>query len=281
MFRNIIAGITVGIANVIPGVSGGTMMLLMGVFDKVLAAVASLVHYRDASFKGHVGFLLQLGLGVAVGLIGFANVLEFLFRIAPAVTLYWFCGLVVFSIPVFLKREMQGAKINYPALLCGFILVMVLNYLSGDVDAALSPALPSLTLPFLFLLLLIGFVGGFTMFLPGVSGSLVLLILGYYHLFKTYLANVLTFKAEIIIPLGMMAIGVIFGIIVSAKLIALALKKNKAMTLSFLLGLIAASTLVLIGQSMAYDYKIMTVVLSVCSFFFGGLLIAIIDRCVA
>ncbi|MEG0591999.1 MAG: DUF368 domain-containing protein, partial [Coprobacillus sp.] len=104
MLKRIIGGISVGIANVIPGVSGGTMMVLMGIFDGIMEAIPGILQKDNPKRKEHFIFLFQVGIGVAVGLIGFAKILEYLFQVFPTQTMYWFIGLVGASIPVFMKK---------------------------------------------------------------------------------------------------------------------------------------------------------------------------------
>ena len=278
MIKNIIGGIAVGIANVIPGVSGGTMMVLLGIFDKTMEAIPGVLAPKNPKRKEHIIFLFQVLVGVAVGLIGFAKVLEYLFNICPTQTMYWFIGLIAFSIPIFVNQEMKGHKFNVVAFIIGLAIVIGLELLSPKGGVDVNPAFPSISLPFLLTMILIGFVGGFSMFLPGVSGSMVLLILGYYYLFKSYLANVLTFSLDILIPLAFMGIGIILGIVVSAKVLNVALEKNKPATLSFLLGLIIASTMVLFINTLNVTFTFELIITSALSFLLGGVIIYLLNK---
>ncbi|MEG0275641.1 MAG: DUF368 domain-containing protein [Coprobacillus sp.] len=246
MLKRIIGGISVGIANVIPGVSGGTMMVLMGIFDGIMEAIPGIVKKDNPKRKEHFIFLFQVGIGVVIGLIGFAKILEYLFEAFPTQTMYWFIGLVGASIPVFMKKEMIGMKIKPIHFIIGIAIIFGLEMLNPKGVVDVTPAFPPIDIGLCGLMVIIGVIGGFSMFLPGVSGSMVLLILGYYYLFKSYLANVTSFQLNVLIPLGFMFIGVLAGIFLSAKLLKLALDKDRPGTLSFLLGLIAASTIVLL-----------------------------------
>ena len=281
MIRNIIAGITVGIANVIPGVSGGTMMVLLGVFDKVMAAIPGVMKFKSPEWKNHVIFIIQLLLGVAIGLVGFAKVLEYLFVVAPTQTMYWFIGLVAFSIPIFIKQEMHGHKLHLLPFILGVVIVVTLEFLNPNDTTVVTPVIPAISMGHLMLMVFMGFIGGFAMFLPGVSGSMVLLILGYYHLFKTYLAAVTSFRLDVLIPLAFMGVGILIGIVVSAKILGYALDKNKRGTLSFLLGLIVASTIVLVLQTLNTDFTVMIIVSSFIAFIFGGIIVQVLNKFVA
>ena len=109
------------------------------------------------------------------------------------------------------------------------------------------------------------------MIMPGVSGSMVLLILGEYYLFKSYLANVTSFSLEVILPLGFMAIGIAIGIVISAKLCSYFTRTHKAGFLSLILGLIVASSLVLIPFDVVYDFNL--IITSLVAFAFGGVIV--------
>ncbi|MFR6100349.1 MAG: undecaprenyl phosphate translocase family protein [Longibaculum sp.] len=95
MIKNLIGGIAVGIANVIPGVSGGTMMVILGIFNRMMEAISGVFQKDNDHRKEDILFLLQVLIGAAVGLIGFAKILEFLFNHYPTQTMYWLIGLIV------------------------------------------------------------------------------------------------------------------------------------------------------------------------------------------
>lgn len=281
MIKNIIAGMAVGIANVIPGVSGGTMMVLMGVFNKIMEAIPGIMNFKSPKWKEYFIFLVQLGIGVVVGLVGFANILEYLFEVAPTQTMYWFIGLVAFSIPVFVKKEMKGLKFSVLPFIIGMAVVIGLEVMNpGDV-AVVNPEFPPLTISHLITMTIIGVIGGFSMFLPGVSGSMVLLILGYYYLFKSYLADVLTFRLDVLFPLGFMALGILIGIVLSAWILDKALKNSKQATISLLLGLIVASTFVLIYQTLSATFTVSLIMTSALAFLIGGAIVILLDKVVA
>ena len=278
MLKNIIGGIAVGIANVIPGVSGGTMMVILGIFDRMMEAIPGVLKFKkNPNFKEDLLFLLQVLIGAGIGLVGFAKVLEYLFNVAPTQTMYWFIGLIAFSIPIFMRREMAKDKINWIMFAVGAAIVIALEIFNPG-EKPLNPAIPVLNITVLLTALVMGFIGGFSMFMPGVSGSMVLLILGYYYVFKTYLANVLTFRADVLLPLVFMGIGIILGIVVSAKVLSIALEKDEGGTHSFLLGLIAASTIVLIKQTLTATFTLPLILTSALACVLGGVMVWLVDR---
>lgn len=277
MIKNLIGGIAVGIANVIPGVSGGTMMVILGIFNHVMESVSGVFKPHNPNRKNDIIFLFQVLIGAGIGLVGFAKVLEFLFNDYPTQTMFWFIGLVLFSIPIFMKSEMKNDKCNWLFVILGMALIFAINFMNpGKEDLAVNPIFPAVTIVLCMQMIFIGFVGGFAMLLPGVSGSMVLLIIGQYYLFKSYLANVTSFQLEILIPLGFMGIGILLGIVASAKVTGFCLKKNRVATLSFILGLIIASSIVLIPLHATYD--MMVIITSLIAFAFGGVIVVLLNK---
>lgn len=277
MIKNLIGGIAVGIANVIPGVSGGTMMVILGIFNRTMESISGVFKKENDHRKEDIIFLFQVLLGAAIGLVGFAKILEFLFNNYPTQTMYWFIGLIALSIPLFLKSELKGQKINPIALFLGIAVIFSLEFLNpGDKDVIVNPTFPLVDVLLCFKMILVGIIGGATMLMPGVSGSMVLLILGEYYLFKSYLAHVTSFQLEVLIPLFFIGIGIMIGIVLSAKVCDFFLKRWKILFLSFILGLIIASSLVLIPLTATYNLFI--IVTSIGAFIIGGIIVLGLGR---
>ena len=252
MIKNIISGIAVGVANIIPGVSGGTIIVILGLFDEMMSAISNVFKIKISwkerweSFK----FLLQIAIGLAIGLVGFAKILEILFVHAEIQTIMWFVGLILFSIPVLKKEEMNNEKINWIFLIIGVLIIGLLAYFvpsSNEVIVPLNEILgKNLSITYITTLVILGAISGATMIFPGVSGSMVLLVLGWYHLFKGYVANVTSFEPKILIGLIFIALGIGIGFITSAKLTNWLLKKYHNQTMSLIFGLIIMSAIVII-----------------------------------
>lgn len=281
MIRNLIGGIAVGVANIIPGVSGGTIIVLLGLFDRLMESISNLFNFKVklTEKKKDVIFLFQFLLGAAIGLIGFAKILEILFVKFEVQTLYWFIGLILLSIPMLKRKEMDGEKINWIFLFIGILLIGGLAYIAPGEEGNIVPLkellAKDLNLGYYLVLVGIGAIGGASMMFPGVSGSMVLLVLGYYHLFKGYVANVTTFELNILIPLVFIAIGVGIGIVVSAVITNYLLKHYKRNTMSFILGLIIMSAITIIPRT-TYDLPLL--ISSIICFIFGGAVVLLFDR---
>ncbi len=279
--KNLFGGLAVGIANIIPGVSGGTIMVLLGIFDNLMEAISNIFNLKIKlkDKKADIIFLTQVLIGVAIGLVGFAKILEILFESYEVQTLYWFVGLILFSIPVLKKKELQGEKINYLFLTLGILLIASIAFLSPSDDGNLvsldTLINTDLTLIYILTLILIGIISGASMMFPGVSGSMVLLVLGYYHIFKGYVANVTSFEIPILLALVFIAIGVGIGIVGSAIVTNYLLHNYKRNTMSFILGLVIMSAVVIIPIT---TYTTSLVITSIISFIIGAIVVLLFEK---
>jgi len=175
-----IKGACMGAADVIPGVSGGTIAFIMGIYDEFVGSIARidseavrmLLHGRFRDFWRHIngGFLLSLILGIGFSVVSLASLMQMLLSDYPIQTWAFFFGLIVAS-SLFILRGISGWKIREGAfLLLGIVL--------GVVVCTLSPVNTPEALWFIFLS---GAIAICAMILPGISGSFILLILGKYQ----------------------------------------------------------------------------------------------------
>lgn len=281
MLKNVLGGICVGIANIIPGVSGGTIIVLLGLFDKLMESISNIFNFKIKlkDKKKDFAFLLQVLVGAGIGLVGFAKILEFLFVSFEIQTLYWFVGLILCSLPMLKRKELNDQKVNWIFVLIGMFIIWLISYLAPGEEGNIVPLeellAKDLTITYCLTLVGVGAIGGASMMFPGVSGSMVLLVLGWYHLFKGYVANVTTFEFNILIPLIFMAIGIIIGIVISAVITNYLLKHFKRNTMSLIFGLIIMSAIVIIPTS---DYTVINSIASIITFLLGALVIYIFDK---
>lgn len=281
MVKNILGGIMIGIANIIPGVSGGTIIVLLGLFDKTMEAISNVFKIK-IGFKERMKsflFLLQIIIGVAIGLVAFAKVLDFLFSHFEHQTLFLFAGLIIFSLPMLKKQEMNHEKISIFFFIIGILAIGILAYFSPEKKEVVIPlsdlVAKNLDFPYIMILIIMGAISGASMLFPGISGSMVLLVLGYYYLYKSYVSNVTSFEPNVLIPLIFIAIGVGIGIIISAKLTTYLLDKHRAKTMSLILGLVLMSGIVIIPTS---GYNTITLISSIICFIIGSIFIILFNK---
>ncbi len=299
--RAVTGGIAVGIANVIPGVSGGTMMAIMNIFDRTMNAISDVFKKKNDHRGKDILFLAEVLIGAAVGILGFSKLLEWMFAVIPMPTVFLFVGLVALSVPVFKKTQMVGVSVHGGALAAGAAVVLALTVAKviwfPEAEPVIDPVtgeeiktaweLPAFSVLNCGLLALAGCVSGFAMLLPGVSGSLVLMILGLYETvwfgYVNNLSDVLkNLSVDTIIkfiPMGFFALGIVIGIVLSAKLTALMLKKNQRVTLNFLLGLVAASAVSILAiNTQKYTTDVWMLLGSVIAFAVGGTVVWILGK---
>lgn len=257
-----IKGIFIGIANIIPGVSGGTIALSMGIYDKLIGAVSNFL--KD--WKKSVITLLPILVGCGIGLIGFTFAIEYLLSEHTFVTCMTFIGLILGGLPILVRQlkdklRARGGSIGIFDILAFVILFALAIFLplldSGEEVLKTLTATPG-TMAIMFL---IGIIASATMVIPGVSGSLVLMILGYYYgiieSIKTFLESLKAFDIPaltngflILFPLG---IGILLGIFLIAKLITFLFERYGVQTYCAILGLILSSPFAIFENTGLFD----------------------------
>lgn len=225
-----IFGMVIGVANIIPGVSGGTMMVMLNLYDRIIEAVAN---WRK-DFKGAVIFLTPVLLGAAAGVLLFSKLIEYCLAYFPIATNLFFMGLILGSIPMIAKNAVSKGfnKSAFIPFLVTFAFMFALNFLSPDKTGA---AITVLTTPVFIRLLLLTAVAAVAMIIPGLSGSFVMILLGTY---PTFIAALSSFNIPIMVPIGL---GVILGVIGGAKLIHILLNKWHQWTYFAILGFVFGS----------------------------------------
>ena len=158
----------------------------------------------------------------------------------------------------------------------GCVIIFGMMLIAPEEKELVITSFPALDFVYLLKMVLIGFVAGFAMFIPGVSGSMCLLILGEYYLFKSLLANVTSFDLQILIPLAFMGVGILLGIVASSKITGYCLKHFHNITIYFILGLVIASSIVLIPLDATYD--MMTIISCFITMLVGGIIVVMLEK---
>lgn len=253
MLKSILKGFVIGLANVIPGVSGGTMMVAMGIYDKLIHSITHLF----SEFKKSVMFLLPIFIGIGVAIVVVPFGIEFLFASYPFQTNLLFIGLIVGGLPaVWKKIKGNSVKVGHIiACLVFFALVAGLALLGGTEGTAADLSLSFASVIKLFF---VGIVASGTMVVPGVSGSMMLLLMGYYHpileAITDFIKAVLAFDMSGILQgIGVLApfgVGVVVGIFAIAKLIEIIFEKFPLFAYWAIVGLIVSSpvAILLVGE---------------------------------
>ncbi|HBW13044.1 MAG TPA: DUF368 domain-containing protein [Proteiniclasticum sp.] len=240
----IIKGLFIGIANIIPGVSGGTMAVSVGAYDELIGAVNHVRKDWRKSAKTLAPYVI--GAGIGIGLLSF--VIEGAMATYPLATACLFLGLILGGVPT-LWNKAKSYKVSWPEVLSFIIMAGTIVFMTftKTSDAASGPF--SLDPVSLFLLFVVGIIAAATMVIPGVSGSLVLILLGYYNrileTLSSFIRGVLSLNLQSaldnFLPLLPFGIGVLLGIGLVAKLIEWLFEKFPSITYAGIIGLVAAS----------------------------------------
>ncbi|MBR5644955.1 MAG: DUF368 domain-containing protein [Salinivirgaceae bacterium] len=232
---NFLKGFAMGVANVIPGVSGGTIALLTGIFEPLINALKSfdveavrlLLKFKFKEFAQHVdfGFLLSVFVGVGVSIISVAKLLEFLFQSYPVYVWSFFFGLILVSV-WFVGKSI--GKIDVAAAV-SFVV-------GAAVAFGLSVMNPATENTAFWYLIICGAVAICSMILPGLSGSFVLILMGNYQLIMIYAVS--HFDMGIIVPV---AIGVVVGLLAFSHFLSWLLSRYARQTMAVLTGFIFGS----------------------------------------
>ena len=243
----LIKGTAIGIANIIPGFSGGTMAVVFGLYEKLIYAFSHFFETPIKIIKEMWVILLGVILGFGVAVFGITILLD----AYPIPTILLFVGLVLGSLPKIQKRAnlLSDEKVPKVALIFGVAVLVALTFIpfTGNGQSTLTTA-------FVIGLFFIGALGSASMVIPGVSGSLIFLVFGYYdyilELASDFMSGVLSIDFSLIgSTIGyvlIFGVGVILGIVLIAKLIEKLMITHKTIIYGFIVGLLLASPLAII-----------------------------------
>ena len=248
LLNQLLRGVIIGVANIIPGVSGGTMMVSMGIYDTLIYCITHLF----SQFKKSVKTLLPYLIGMLIGIVVLAGLLKWLFANYPLPTNTAFIGLILGGLSPLLRKIDKKKVSMLPILLflVFFALIIVMALYSPSTGVAATSA----NLGQMALLLVVGAIASATMIIPGVSGSMVMMLLGYYQTIigavsdfasalKSFNFGAMVGPLSILVPFG---IGVLLGIYFVAKLIEWLLQRFPTHTYCAVLGLVVASPIAIL-----------------------------------
>ena len=258
-FITALKGAALGTAFVIPGFSGGTMAVILKIYDRLLDAISLNIE----KLKKNFGFILFLVIGMAAGVFATAVGLSWLFENHPVPTALTLTGIVVGSLPMIWKEctsESKFKPLNIIPFLIAFA-VMVVMFFIENADTAEAAVQTDFSFVLALKLAAGGFIAAISMVIPGISGSLMLTIMGMY---ETSITAVKDLNIALIAPVG---IGAVVGILSGAKIISLLLKKFRQSTYSVIIGLIFGSLLTIFPSDFSFNSEgIIGIVLGIIGF---------------
>jgi putative membrane protein len=232
-------GVLMGICDLIPGISGGTIAFITGIYTQLIEAVKSfslklvydLVTFNKKELKKDIkrldlGFLIILFLGIGFAIFTGSSIIKFLLENYFAYTLSFFVGLILASSKIIFDNIKDHKIKNILFVILGLLFGISLSFL---IPQTINPSLPYV------------FIGGFiaisALFLPGISGAFILLIMGLYEFMINVLHNIFG-NIHYFIVFGF---GAVLGAFTISRVISFLFKKDKCKTLYFLLGLVIGS----------------------------------------
>ncbi len=258
-----IKGIVLGVAFVIPGVSGGTLAVLMGIYEELIEA-ASNFYKSIADFKKYIMYLLPIGLGVVFSVAVFAKLIKFGLDKAPIITILIFLGMIIGGIPA-LVRNVKGTKTNLKdmtLMLVGLIIVisMLIFHKSNS-----NVVLTNMSITGYITLFLVGAIAAVTMVVPGISGSFTLMLIGYYEPILNLVNDITSFKnlGPNLILIFTFMLGVFIGIIFISKIIEWCLKHYKRETYYAIIGFVLSSIISVIYEVSKFPFNLTHLIIGI------------------
>ena len=213
-------GAAIGVSMIIPGVSGGTMAVLMNVYDKLISAISNL----RKDFKNSFFFLLPILVGAILAVCAMYFPIKYALKYAPFPTVLLFTGLMLGTAPKLFKDGIKKGfkKLDIIAVLIPLAVVTGICFIPNMGNADLTTGMPIWGY---FVLILIGALASCALVVPGISGSLLLLIFGYYNSILDTVSALKTSFGHSVLVLFLFVVGLIIGFFSIAKLMKLFLNE--------------------------------------------------------
>lgn len=250
MISNLLKGILIGIGGIIPGLSGAVIAMVLGLYEDMIYAVGNF--FKD--MKKNFIFLLPLIIGIAIGFILFSNIQKILLEKYPFQTMLVIIGLIIGTIPALFKSA--NIKKYNSSYLIAFIITLAIGLLISYIGKPVIDVQDKVLEINLFniaRLALIGFIMAGSHIIPGISGTVILILLGSYGIMLNAIANlkdiflitsynenfdIIIYNIIIIIPIG---VGLLFGAILFSKLMNYLLKHYYTQTYCAIIGFVVGS----------------------------------------
>ncbi len=242
-----LCGIVFGTANVIPGVSGGTMLVIFGIFDRLTESVSGI-----KKIVKNLPFLITFALGAGAGILVSAKVISSMFEMFAVQTNMFFIGLILGGVPLIYKIGTSEKKVK-PFCILPFIIAMAVVIGLSVLDRlkifslGVENEITGFDLVFTIKIMCCAAIAAITMIIPGISGSFVMMLLGVY---ETIIGAVKDLNMWVLVPF---AISAVIGIMVGAKLISMLINKNRLMVYSALMGLVIGSVYAILPEGFGFN----------------------------
>lgn len=236
-FSLFIKGIIIGIAKVIPGVSGSMIALNMGLYEKGIEAISNFFKNKRENFI----FLSIVGSGILLSIIFGSKIIDIFLLKHYIITMMFFIGLIIGSLSEISSKVNMKNKKEFLIFLLIFILMMLINFYKNDTAYVYKDSIGD----YLYVIL-IGFIDAATMIIPGISGTAIFMIMGCYKFFLGIFVHLSFANLNIFI---LFLIGLFIGIILITKIINFLLKKKQEIIYPIIYGFSVSSILILLIET--------------------------------
>ena len=243
MFKEGMNGFCMALADSVPGVSGGTVAFIMGFYDRFIGSIHDLAFGKMKEKKAALVYLAKLGVGWIIGMVMAVIILSALFESHIYAVSSLFIGFIAGAIPLIVKEEKESMKeVSKGILFCliGIMLVVGITWANGSVGGALMN-LGEFSIGAAIKLFFIGMIAISAMFLPGISGSTLLLIFGAYIPVITAIKGILSLDFSYIPSMMFFGCGVLAGTVTVVKAIKVCLENYRTQTVYMILGMMIGS----------------------------------------
>lgn len=252
---NILKGIGLGAGCILPGISSGVLCVIFGIYDKLVESILTIFK----RFRENIIFLLPIFIGIVIGTFIFGNILNTFYSNYQELFKMIFVGIILGSIPSIIRdtnKKSQGFRLHYIFYtIITFILSITVIILGNNLNM-----INTIDSNFSYL-----FISGFLMSIgvvfPGVSSTVILMLLNVYGL---YLHSISTLNIQILFPIGL---GLIVGGLVFLKIIDFLIKKYRIQTMYSILGFILSSIMILLPSS----FSLLNIIFFIIGFIISSL----------
>jgi len=244
----IIKGLIIGIGKIIPGVSGAMLAITLGVYEKMLFSIANL----KREFTTNAKFLTKIGIGIAISIIITSKIVVKCLKHCYLPTMLLFIGMIIGGMPSIIKK----IKIEKKTILISIIsLIILIPIIFNSNTIPNSHEIKYTTIDFIKLIG-IGFIDAFSSIVPGISGTALLMMFGYYNSILQTFGSILNpsklaHNLFVMIPF---IIGFLLGIVIVSKIINFLFKNFKNTTYIIITTLITLTTIILIKNTFGHTY---------------------------
>ncbi|WP_088035173.1 DUF368 domain-containing protein [Evansella clarkii] len=269
MLGIIVRGMAMGMTEVVPGVSGSTVAMILGVYERLIYSLSIVTTDRRNEV---IPFLVTFGFGMIIGFASALYIIRYLLENYNTPTLLFFLGIIVGFLPYLWEEAQQQAKAglqtkHYIIIFIFISIVIVGQLLSGITSIEIN----NLSIINYAFLIVSGFIASTALVLPGISGALIFMILGVYEVATD---SLFTLNLPVILSIGA---GVIIGVLLTSKLIRFLLANYSAGTYSAMLGLVIGS-IYAISDNLSGPVNGQVILISLVTFAAGFVLVVFLKR---